>query len=162
MLGIGDIAPVFTADSTAGKVNLKDWLGVSPVVLIFYPKDFTPGCTKQLCAVRDSKALYEKYNAQVLAVNPGTVEEHRAFAEKHGYDFPIVADEDEQIRKAYGVGKILGLFMQSRTVFIIGADGKIAYAEKGSPSTEEIIGVLSRPCCKTSKKTGGPPPVSST
>lgn len=157
MLGIGDLAPVFTAESTAGRINLKEWLGVSPIVLIFYPKDFTPGCTKQLCAVRDSKALYAKHNATVLAVNAGTLEEHRAFAEKHGYDFPIVADEEGTIRKAYGVGKILGMFLQHRTVFIIGADGKIAYAEKGSPSTDEIIGVLTRRSCKTPKKTGAAP-----
>lgn len=144
MLQIGDIAPAFEADSSQGLVRLQDYLGKRPVVLIFYPKDETPGCTAQLCAVRDSKKTYEAHGAIVIGVNPGSAEEHRKFAEHHGFDFPIVVDRGERIRKLYGVGKLLGLFLQQRIVYAIGTDGRIAFARKGSPTAEEITGALTR------------------
>ncbi|MFC5700440.1 peroxiredoxin [Cohnella faecalis] len=144
MLAVGDIAPVFAAESTKGRIQLKHLIEQGPVVLIFYPKDFTPGCTKQLCAVRDSSREYKELGATVIGVNSGSLDEHQAFADLHGYDFPIVFDENERIRKAYGVGKFLGLFLQQRTVFIVGSDGIIAYAEKGLRPTSEVVGVLTR------------------
>ncbi|PYI56418.1 peroxiredoxin [Paenibacillus flagellatus] len=142
MLNIGAEAPSFEADSTQGKIRLSDWIGQRPVVLIFYPKDETPGCTAQLCAVRDSKAKYDALGAVVIGVNPGGLDDHRAFARHHGLDFPIVSDKDETIRKRYDVGKILGLFLQQRVVYVIGKDGRIAYAYKGNPPTEVLLEVL--------------------
>lgn len=142
MLAIGTTAPSFRAESTMGTVDLDDYLGKQPIVLIFYPKDETPVCTKQLCAVRDSRAQYEGLQAVVLGVNPGTLEEHRRFAHRHHYDFPLVADTDEAIRRKYEVGKILGLFGQQRIVYAIGTDGNIHYAAKGNRPTEEILAAL--------------------
>ncbi|WEK55405.1 MAG: peroxiredoxin [Candidatus Cohnella colombiensis] len=144
MLNVGDSAPLFSADSTTGPLDLSQWINNQPIVLIFYPQDFTPGCTKQLCAVRDSKALYERNDAIVLGINAGSLQTHRDFAEQHDYDFPIVSDSNGRIRKAYGVSKILGIAMQQRTVFIIAPGGKIVFAEKGNRPTEELIGVLER------------------
>ncbi|KIL38583.1 peroxiredoxin [Gordoniibacillus kamchatkensis] len=143
MLPIGAKAPLFEAESTAGTVRLADAVGKRPVVLIFYPKDETPICTKQLCAVRDSKQQYAKYDALVVGVNPGTLEEHRRFAGKHLYDFPLVSDRDEAIRQQYGVGlQLLSFLGQQRIVFVIGKDGNIAYARKGNRPTAEILAAL--------------------
>jgi thioredoxin-dependent peroxiredoxin len=142
MLPIGSKAPLFEADSTQGTINLAQYVGKQPIVLIFYPMDETPGCTKQLCAVRDSRALYARHNAVVLGVNPASLEHHRQFAEKNNYDFPLVVDNGGDIRKSYGVGKFLGLIAQQRVVFIIDQEGKIIFAEKGLRPTEEILGVL--------------------
>ena len=141
MLSIGQQAPAFEAMSTQGAVQLQDYLGSRPIVLIFYPKDETPICTKQLCSVRDSKALYAARDAVVLGINPGTLEEHRRFAEKHSYDFPLVSDTDERIRQLYDVGKMF-LLGQQRIVYVIGRDGRIAYARKGNRPTPEIIAAL--------------------
>ncbi|MEF3302654.1 peroxiredoxin [Paenibacillus sp. GYB003] len=142
MLQIGDQAPLFEADSTQGPVRLQDYIGKRPVVLIFYPMDETPGCTAQLCAVRDSKAAYEARGAAVIGINPASAEQHRKFAEHHGFDFPIVSDKDERIRKLYGVGKLLGLFLQQRIVYAIDKRGRIVFAKKGSPSAEDILRAL--------------------
>ncbi|RKN85004.1 peroxiredoxin [Paenibacillus ginsengarvi] len=142
MLHIGDKAPLFEADSSQGKIRLQDYIGKQPVVLIFYPMDETPGCTAQLCAVRDSKKLYESAGAAVFGVNPGSAEHHKQFAEHHGFDFPIIVDEGERIRKLYGVGKILGLFLQQRIVYAIGKDETITFAKKGSPPASEILASL--------------------
>ncbi|GAA3400905.1 peroxiredoxin [Paenibacillus hodogayensis] len=142
MLQIGDKAPLFEADSTQGPVRLQELIGRKPVVLIFYPKDETPGCTAQLCAVRDSKRQYEDAGAAVFGVNSADVNEHKQFSEHHGLDFPIIVDKDEQIRKLYDVGKILGLFLQQRIVYAIDLKGNIAFAQKGSPSADKILASL--------------------
>ncbi|MCZ8512069.1 peroxiredoxin [Paenibacillus filicis] len=144
MLAPGTTAPAFRAESTMGPIDLSNELGKRPVVLIFYPKDETPVCTKQLCAVRDSRKHYEAHGAIVLGINPGTLEEHRRFAAKNKYDFPIVTDSDEAIRKQYEVGKILGLFGQQRVVYVIGTNGRIVYAEKGNRPTDEIMQALEK------------------
>ncbi|MBP2001300.1 peroxiredoxin Q/BCP [Paenibacillus shirakamiensis] len=142
MLKVGCKAPVFEADSTKGHIHLQEVIGKQPIVLIFYPMDDTPGCTKQLCAVRDAEPSYSGYGALVLGVNPGTKESHEKFAAKHGYDFPLVSDTDNQIRSHYDVGKTLGILTQQRVVYVIGLDGNIAFAEKGLRATDEILGVL--------------------
>ncbi|KPV59498.1 peroxiredoxin [Paenibacillus sp. A3] len=145
MLAIGTKAPAFAAESTQGAVRLADHLGKRPIVLIFYPKDNTPICTKQLCAVRDSKAQYADYDALVLGVNPGSLEEHRQFSQKFGYDFPLVTDSGETIRQLYDVGQTLfGLLGQQRIVYVIGRDGKIRYAARGNRPTTEIVAVLAQ------------------
>jgi peroxiredoxin Q/BCP len=143
MLAIGAKAPLFEADSTMGKIRLADAVGKRPVVLIFYPKDETPICTKQLCSVRDSKEQYAQYDALVVGVNPGTLEEHRKFADKFQYDFPLISDRGEAIRQLYDVGlQLLPFLGQQRIVFVIGKDGRIAYARKGNRPTKEILAAL--------------------
>ncbi|TMV47754.1 peroxiredoxin [Paenibacillus mesophilus] len=144
MLKIGDPAPLFEADSTEGPIRLQDWLGKQPIVLIFYPMDDTPGCTAQLCAVRDKKKEYDALGAVVIGINPATMKDHLKFAERHGLDFPIAVDKDERIRKLYDVGKILGLFLQQRIVYVIDKQGRIAYAYKGNPPSEVLIEVILR------------------
>lgn len=142
MLPIGTTAPTFEAGTTQGRFHLSQFLGRRPIVLLFYPKNETPVCTRQLCAVRDAKEQYDKYDAFVAGVNPASLYDHEIFAENHLYNFPIFADVDQSIRKKYKVGKLLGLFAQERVVYVIGLDKTIIYAAKGEPSTEEILNVL--------------------
>ncbi|WP_166242390.1 peroxiredoxin [Paenibacillus turpanensis] len=118
----GDLAPAIEAESTQGTIRLSDYLGQRPIVLIFYPRDFTPVCTAQLCAARDSKAQYAQVDAVVLGVNPGGLEKHSEFSEKYNLDFPLLSDPDGNVRKAFGIGKLLGLFSVQRAVVVIGKD----------------------------------------
>lgn len=138
MLKVGDYAPPFEAKSTTGRISLRDYVGKKHVMLIFYPQDDTPICTKQLCNVRDAYTEYEALDTVVLGINPADNMSHQRFADKFRYRFPLVYDEGEHLRKAYDVKKILGFIAQQRIVYIIGKDGRIAYAKKGNPSTEEL------------------------
>ncbi|MFS0554537.1 peroxiredoxin [Brevibacillus sp. 179-C9.3 HS] len=142
MLQVGTTAPVFRATSTKGPIDLQEHIGRENIVLIFYPGDDTPICTKQLCAVQDHYTKIEKADTVVFGVNPGRMDKKRSFAEKFRYEFPLIMDEDEAIRKAYDVGKVLGLFFQQRIVYIIGKNGKILYAKKGNPPVSELLQVI--------------------
>jgi len=126
----GDQAPAFTAATNGGgAVSLADFKGKT-VVLYFYPKDDTPGCTKEACAFRDAFAAFKRKGAVVLGVSPDPVKSHAKFAEKFKLPFPLLADEDRQICGAYGVwGEkvFMGRKYQGvhRVTFLIGPDGKI-------------------------------------
>ena len=131
MLKAGDKAPEFKAVSDAGKpVSLKDFRG-KKVILYFYPKDDTPGCTKEACDFRDSIAGLNKKDAVVLGVSPDGVESHRKFKAKFELPFPLLADEDHKIAEAYGAWgeksmygkKYMGII---RSTFLIDEKGKIA------------------------------------
>lgn len=143
MLKPGTSAPAFTAESTAGTIRLQDYLGQKNIVLIFYPGDDTPVCTKQLCGIQDRYSELEKLDTIVLGINPADLNKHQAFSDKFSYSFPLIVDEQEKIRESYDVGKILGLFFQQRIVYIIGKDQKIRYAKKGNPPVSELMQVIS-------------------
>ena len=126
----GDVAPGFTAaTSGGGKISLADFKG-SHVVLYFYPRDDTPGCTKEACAFRDHFADFKKKGAVVLGVSTDPVKSHDKFVEKFQLPFTLLADEDKKIVEAYGVWgqksfmgrKYLGTY---RVTFLIGKDGRI-------------------------------------
>jgi len=126
----GDLAPEFTAPTSGGgTVSLKDFRG-KYVVLYFYPKDNTPGCTKQSCGLRDEYAAFKKKNAVVLGINTDSVKSHDKFVAKFNLPFTLVADVDKEIVKAYGVWgprKFWGVSYVGigRTTFLIGPDGRI-------------------------------------
>ncbi|HEY9171750.1 MAG TPA: thioredoxin-dependent thiol peroxidase [Verrucomicrobiae bacterium] len=126
----GDPAPAFTARTNGGgTVSLADFQG-QRVVLYFYPKDETPGCTKEACAFRDHFAEFQKRGAVVLGVSPDSVKSHDKFAGKHRLPFILLADENREVVQAYGVWgekvfmgrKYLGTH---RVTFLIGPDGRI-------------------------------------
>ena len=105
MLKEGDKAPAFRLPTDEGKeVSLKDCKG-KQVVLYFYPKDMTPGCTQEACDFRDAGAAFKKGKTIVLGVSRDSVERHQKFREKYGLDFPLLSDEDGKVCKAYGVWK---------------------------------------------------------
>ena len=136
LLKPGSIAPDFTLASSKGdSVTLSHFAGQHAVVLIFYPGDQTPGCTAQLCAIRDDYAQFEAKNAKVFGINPGSLASHRKFIEKQRYQFPLLVDEKKLVAKQYGCDGL----MVKRTVYVIDAAGKIIFAKRGRPANEEIL-----------------------
>ena len=130
MLKEGDKAPAFKLPSVeGGDVGLKDFAGKT-VVLYFYPKDDTPGCTREACAFRDSQAALKKAGAVVLGVSPDSVESHQKFRGKYKLNFPLLADADKSVAKKYGAWgekvmygkKVTGMI---RSTFVIDGDGVV-------------------------------------
>jgi peroxiredoxin Q/BCP len=126
-LKVGDTAPDFSLlDDNGLPVSLKDYLGKRNVVLYFYPKDFTSGCTTEACSFRDDHKLYEDKGAVVIGVSLDTVESHKKFSEKYRLPFAILSDHNKEVAKAYGVLGIGGL-LTKRVTFIINKEGKITH-----------------------------------
>ena len=123
---VGAKAPDFTLPSQSGEtVRLNDFLG-KPVVLFFYPKDDTPGCTKEVCAFRDNFEEFGNLDAEVVGISSDLVESHRAFAEKHGLPFALLSDEEGKVRNLYGVPNTLGLF-PGRVTYVIDEQGVVRH-----------------------------------
>jgi thioredoxin-dependent peroxiredoxin len=135
---VGSDAPAFTLTSSTGqKISLSDYAGKQIVVLYFYPKAFTPGCTKEACAFRDAAADYDKANIAVLGISPDPAETITDFGKQYHLNFPLVADADHSVAVAYGVwhtNPASGHTGVARTTFVIGKDGKILHVfEKVKP-----------------------------
>jgi peroxiredoxin Q/BCP len=123
MIGVGDRAPDFdvaTADGT--RIRLADVLARGPLVLFFYPKDATPGCTAEVCSFRDSYAAFTDGGAAVIGISSDSAESHAAFAGRHGLPYPLASDPGGAVRKAYGVPKALGL-LPGRVTYVIDRSG---------------------------------------
>ena len=126
-LKVGDTAPDFSLlDERGLPVNLKDYLGKTNVVLYFYPKDFTSGCTTEACSFRDNYKLYQDKGAIVIGVSLDTVESHYKFSEKYKLPFAILSDHNKEVAKAYGVLGVGG-FLTKIVTFIINKNGKITH-----------------------------------
>lgn len=127
----GKKAPAFTLTADDGsKVRLSELAG-SPVVLYFYPKDDTPGCTREACAFRDQKAKLKKLGAVVLGVSPDTVESHVKFRAKYKLNFPLLADADHKVAEKYGAWREKNMYGKKsmgiqRSTFLIDKQGKVA------------------------------------
>jgi peroxiredoxin Q/BCP len=135
-LKVGTKAPDFNLPATYGrKVKLADYAGKN-LIIVFYPMDNTPGCTVQLCALRDEYASFQKLNTEGIASNPNTVASHEQFAKRQNYKFPVLADEDKSMAKAYRTLNPLGFV--DRTVYIVDGNGIIRYAKRGMPSNDEL------------------------
>ncbi|MEI6784017.1 MAG: thioredoxin-dependent thiol peroxidase [Verrucomicrobiota bacterium] len=146
----GDEAPSFTAvTSGGGKVALSDFKGKN-VILYFYPRDDTPGCTKEACAFRDEFAEFKKKGAVVLGVSTDTAKSHDKFVEKFKLPFALVSDEDKKIVQAYGVWgekSFMGRKYEgtNRVTFLIGPDGRIKKiwpTVKPAEHAEEVLAAL--------------------
>jgi peroxiredoxin Q/BCP len=130
MLEVGKKAPDFTlSDQNGKKISLKDLTG-KKVVLYFYPKDNTSGCTKEACNFRDDFPKFKKSEAVILGVSPDSVSSHKKFAEKYDLPFSLLADEDKKVVQLYDVWKEKSMYGKKymgveRTTFIIDENGKI-------------------------------------
>lgn len=125
MLETGDQAPDFTlADQDGQAVRLSECLAEGPVLLYFYPADFTPGCTKEACEIRDMHEDISDVGIRVLGISPQDEDSHTRFRQKHRLPFTLLADPDKEVVKAYGVDGPLG-FGVRRATFLIGQDGSI-------------------------------------
>jgi peroxiredoxin Q/BCP len=129
---IGRPAPDFTLPSTTGEnISLKQYKGKKTVILYFYPKDETPGCTREACDFRDHTAEFEKQNTVILGVSTDNLESHQHFITKHKLPFPLLVDEDATVSKMFGVYKQKNLYGKKymgieRTTFVIDKTGRIA------------------------------------
>ena len=122
---VGEPAPAFRAVSTAGvEVSLEDFAG-SWLVLYFYPKSFTPGCTSEACSLRDGFAGIQELGARILGVSVDGAETQRKFKSEHNLPFDLLADRDGAVAKAYGALR-MGGFMARRVTFLIAPDGRVA------------------------------------
>jgi thioredoxin-dependent peroxiredoxin len=122
---VGSVAPDFTLPSQSEEmVNLRDFLDRRPVVLFFYPKDNTLGCTKEVCAFRDTFEELGKLNAEVIGISSDSVYSHRVFAEKHKLPFTLLSDEEGKVRRLYDVPNFFGLF-PGRVTYVIDEEGVV-------------------------------------
>ncbi|MBW4506069.1 MAG: peroxiredoxin [Scytonematopsis contorta HA4267-MV1] len=138
-LAIGTDAPAFTAKDTNGNtVSLSDFKGKT-VVLYFYPKDDTPGCTKQACSFRDAQPEYKGKDVVVLGVSADDEASHQAFTQKYSLNFPLIADTNQSIIKAYDVD---GGGYAKRVTFVIDGNGKITHVDSSVNTATHANDVL--------------------
>ena len=136
-LAVGTQAPEFDLTASGDRqIKLSDYAGKN-LIVVFYPKDKTPGCTRQLCALRDDLAMFNDLNTEVLGSNPGSMVSHESFVEQQGYNFPILVDAERSMASAYNALKENGTSIQ-RTVYIIDGEGVIRYAKQGMPTDEQL------------------------
>ena len=147
----GDLAPLFTGQNQDGKeFKLADHIGKKIVLLYFYPKDFTGGCTKEACGLRDRMGELQTNNVEVIGVSHDSVESHKKFADEYRLNFTLIADPDGKIIEAYDV-KMPIVSMSKRVSFLIGLDGKIIHVTDAmNPQThfdemKEAIAGLKKP-----------------
>ena len=136
-LNVGDQAPDFEAESTKGKIKLSDYRG-KRVVLYFFPKAFTPGCTRETKKFAEMYEEFKKLNAEVIGVSADKISTQTKFAEKYNASFPIVSDPELKIIKAYGVLSESGK-SASRVTFVVDESGTIRAIIKGLRNAEEHV-----------------------
>ncbi|AZB72689.1 peroxiredoxin [Synechococcus elongatus] len=126
-IAVGDVAPDFSLPAQDGStVSLSDFRGQKPVVLYFYPKDDTPGCTIEACSFRDSYTAFQEAGAVVLGVSSDSVESHQRFAKKYNLPFQLLSDEGDRLRQSYGVPKTL-FVIPGRVTYVIDKEGKVRH-----------------------------------
>jgi peroxiredoxin Q/BCP len=136
-IAVGDRAPDFTLPGTGDReYSLSDFAG-KPLVVVFYPGDDTPVCTKQLNSYNDQLPQFDDLDAQIVGISAQDVTSHESFSTKHGFSFPLLADTDKAVAKSYGTLGPIGF--PRRSVFIVDGDGVIRYAHRA------IAGLTYRP-----------------
>lgn len=149
-LQIGQSVPEFTLEASGGQeISLSDYRG-KKVVLYFYPKDSTPGCTQEACDFRDSSAAYEQKGAVVLGISPDPVKSHDKFAQKYELSFPLLSDPDHAVAEAFGVWQLKKMYGKEyegivRSTFLIDEEGILIKAwnkVKVKGHTEEVFAAL--------------------
>ncbi|NET00555.1 MAG: peroxiredoxin [Sphaerospermopsis sp. SIO1G2] len=124
---VGDIAPDFSLpDQNGSSVSLQDFRGQKAVVLYFYPKDDTPGCTAESCAFRDKYEVFKSAGAEVIGVSGDSSQSHQQFATKHNLPFTLLSDQGNKVRNSYGATTAFG-FIPSRVTYVIDQSGVVQY-----------------------------------
>lgn len=141
LIPVGADAPDIQAKTGSGKeFRLHEATGSSRVMLVFYPKDFTSGCTTQLVNVQKSLQDMRAAGVEPYGVNPDDAESHEKFCDAYDLEFELVVDEDRAAAEAYGAVKPEGGVL--RSVFVIGQDGKVLFAQEGAPSWDEVSAAI--------------------
>ena len=136
-ISVGDKAPDFSLVGTGNVTHSLNAYKGKTVVLVFYPGDNTPVCTKQLVCYNNELAQFSELDAQVLALSAQDLESHEKFAAQHGFQFPLLADTEKSVARAYGVLGPLGI--PRRSIFVIDASGVVRYVHRA------LVGVTFRP-----------------
>ena len=146
---VGDPAPRIDLPSTEGRFDLYERLEDGPVLLVFYPKDETLVCTRQLCNYRDHLSMFRRLGVQLAGINHDGLDCHEAFAERYKFSFPLVSDEARTTCKAYGA--LLDLWKMRRLLVLVGQDGRIWWRQadlriryRGAQDLEDVIAELLR------------------
>ncbi len=143
-LPVGIRAPTFSLPATGGStVSLNDYRGRRHLIMVFYPGNDTPGCNRQLSALRDDSEHFEKAGAAVVAVNPASISSHERYAKKLNFNFPLLSDSDREVARAFHTLQENGTSIQ-RTVYLIDKGGIIQFAKQGMASHEELFQILKR------------------
>jgi peroxiredoxin Q/BCP len=136
---VGDKAPDFTLPSQMGdNVTLSEYFGKKNVVLYFYPKDETKGCTREACKFRDEYDVFTELGAEVIGVSGQSVESHKSFATHHGLPFILLSDEKNEVRKLYGVPSSMGI-IPGRVTYIIDKKGIVRHVFSSQFQPEKHI-----------------------
>lgn len=146
MIQVGDQAPSFhLPDSTGKTINLDDFVGKTNLVVYFYPKDFTSGCTREACSFRDSYQSFKDLGAEVIGISSDSEASHDAFAKKHQLPFILLSDRDGLAKRAFGVKKAMGI-MPGRVTFLIDRKGIVKHVFSSQTNmdahVEEALRVL--------------------
>lgn len=149
MVQVGEKAPDFSGRIADGsEVNLRDFRNRRHVVLYFFPKDFTPGCTKEACGFRDRRAEIAALDAEIVGVSTDTEEKHGEFATAYNLPYPLLSDRDAKVAKAYGVARLGGWLPTKRVTFVIDKKAvvrKIIHSELGiDRHIDEAVAELQR------------------
>ena len=136
---VGSKAPNFTLPSQSGElVSFRDFLGEKPVVLFFYPKDDTPGCTKEACAFRDEYEQFSELDTEVIGISSDSVDSHKSFAKKHNLPFTLLSDKGEKVRRLYNVPNTFGLF-PGRVTYVIDQEGIVRHVFSSQIGVERHV-----------------------
>ncbi len=128
LLAVGDQAPEVVARRRDGSELRLSALRGRHVLVYFYPKDDTPGCTAEACSINENLTALRESGADVIGVSTDTWDSHSRFAQKYGLEFALASDRDNSVRKAYGVSRMLGLLpVAARVSFLVGTDGRIVH-----------------------------------
>jgi peroxiredoxin Q/BCP len=143
-LRVGDKAPKFSLPAhPSGTISLDDYIGKKNVILAFYPKDDTPGCTKEMCAFSDDLDKFNSAGTQVLGISVDDETSHGKFADKHGLKIPLLADQNRETGKAYGTVRDTGGNAE-RMLFVIDKEGTIRHIHTGMPTNAELLAVVEK------------------
>ncbi|MCW1892258.1 MAG: peroxiredoxin [Candidatus Uhrbacteria bacterium] len=143
-LTVGSRAPMFTLkDAKGNTVSLRELIATKPVLLFFYPGDMTPGCTMQLCAIRDEWEAFKKADVHIFGVNHANAQSHTAFSDAYHFPFHLLIDEGKKVSTQYGaIRKFFKTLIIKRTVVGIAKDGTIFYYKAGMPKNADILKAL--------------------
>ena len=123
---VGDVVEDFKLPDETGQMRaLGELLANGPVVLFFYPAAMTSGCTRESCHFRDLKAEFEEVGAQRVGISLDSVEKQKQFSDKHGFDYPLLSDEDGNVARQFGVKRAINLFKTKRSTFVIDTDRRV-------------------------------------
>lgn len=145
-LHTGDVAPAFTLkDEHGNTISLHDFKDKAPVVLIFYPGDMTPGCTMQLCSIRDEWKDFQEKGIRVFGVNGASANSHQKFKDAFHLPYPLLIDTDKKTAEAYdALFSFFGIKIIRRTVLGIDKTGTVRYMKRGMPKTSDILKAMQK------------------